>query len=56
MLLRVIPMGSDADFVAKAFAGWYGGEPALSDALRRAVGPGASMAAWACALAAVVAA
>ena len=54
-LLRVGAFWADADFVARAFSGWYGGEPALADGLRRAVGFGLSLSVWALVIVGVVA-
>jgi hypothetical protein len=54
-LLRVGAFWADADFVARAFSGWYGGEPALADGLRRAVGFGLSLTVWALVIVGVVA-
>lgn len=54
-LLRVGAFWADAGFVAKAFSGWYGGEPALADAVRRAAGFSASLTVWALVIAGVVA-
>jgi hypothetical protein len=46
LLVRILGMWSDPEFVAKAYAGWYGGEAALSDAMRRTVGFGMSLSIW----------
>jgi hypothetical protein len=54
-LLRVGAFWADAEFVARAFSGWYGGEPALADGLRRAAGFGMSLTVWALVIAGVVA-
>lgn len=55
MLLRVAGFWSDPELVARAFAGWYGGSPALADAARRAAGFGVSLTVWALVVAAVIA-
>ncbi|MEI7444393.1 MAG: DUF2975 domain-containing protein [Burkholderiales bacterium] len=54
-LLRAAGFWSDADLVARAYAGWYGGQPALADAARRVAGFGVSLAIWAMVVAAVIA-
>jgi hypothetical protein len=54
-LLRVGAFWADAGFVARAFSGWYGGEPALADGLRRAIGFGLSFSVWALVIVGVVA-
>lgn len=55
MLLRVGGFWSDPELVARAFAGWYGGQLALADVARRAAGLGVSLTVWAMVVAAVLA-